>query len=475
MSINTITIADLKTTVSTPEPLYYITNRNKEGVFWLDNSDTSTTGNDATVIVTNAGKRYKRIYDGPANIMWFGASPSETPTNNSTAFQNAIDQCNSIFIPEGNYTIKYPIVIPATPENEFKTITGAGIGATKIIKDGNDILGLSTKTAPNRGGTITDIMDKDACFILEHDNNAWTYNITIQSFSLSCNNSSDFAIYAPRNTHFNISSIIATEFKTGYFTYDTWTAKFEMTEFIQSNSSSGTNYSCFHFADDTSGFGTGTTCTFINCLAVGYNVGFNFYGLTYSSIIDSSSVNIKGMAYKFSYCHQLNIIGCGAEAVELDRHLASVFFIESSELNIQAFYSYSITSTVTGGDVAGSMVIDTSNVNIQNAQFVNFTSVPANTYNIVIQNSSYLWSSNLVLPTNGNNFISYTGDSSWLKNSINGTEMLGRGTLASSTSPIFQFPQVDSQPVSAATGTTIFNTSVGKLQTWDGSSWNNLW
>lgn len=478
MSINTITVADLKTTINNPDTLYYITDQNKEGVFWLDNADTTTASNDATVIVTNspANKRFKRIYSGPANVAWFGALPTETPTNNSTAFQNAIDQCNSIFIPQGDYTIKYPIVIPACNEDKSKTITGDGVGNTKIIKDGNHKKGLSTRIAPNRSGTITDIMDVDACFILEHDNNAFAYNITIENLTLNCNSNSDYAIYAPRNTHFNLNNIIGKNYKCGYFTYDTWTAKFEGVEFILSIASQITNYSSIEFVDDTSGLGTGTTCTFINCLCVGANNGFNLYGLTYSSLINSSVVGIKGMAYKFRYCHQINLIGCGAENIEMDRHLASVLFIESSELNIQGFYNYLNTSSITGSDIAASIIIDSSKVNILNCKIADFSStIPSNTYNIVIQNSSYLSSSNLILSTNGNNFISYTGNSTWLKNTITGTEMLGRGMLATSSSPSFQFPQVDTQPTGVNAGTTVFNTSVNKLQTFDGTSWNNLW
>lgn len=496
-SLQTIDITSLKAITSSPDPLYYISDQGKEGVFWLDTSGSPATNNDATVIIGNSPTYYvyRRVFSGPANVTWFGASPAVA--DNSTAFNNALIDCNSIFIPEGDYTILYPIVIPATLGNSFKTITGAGVGKTKIIKDGNNLPSsyIPIRVAPNRSGTVTDDLNVDACFIIDYYNDPayppapanpeYANNISISSLSLShINRGGAYAIFAPRNTHFTLSKIIATEFKTGYFTYDTWTAKFETVEFILSSSSSASNYSGFQFEDDGNGSGTGTTCTFENCLSVGYNYGFNLYGLTYSSIIDSSVDNIKGMGYKFYYCHQINLIGCGAEAIELDRHLASVLFIESSEINIQGFYNYSTTSTVTGSDIAAGIIIDSSNVNIQNCKLDNFISVPANTYNIVIQNTSYLWSSGLVIPTNGSNFISYTNGSSWIKNSITGTNLLGNAKLFPSTIPIPSidtlFPIVSLLPSTTGlpVGTTVFNTNLTpnpKLQTWDGTNWKDLW
>lgn len=61
------------------------------GFFVLDTTDTSTTDDDATVLVGVSGRRWKRQFNGDADVRWWGAKDF---TNSDVAFQNAADYSN---------------------------------------------------------------------------------------------------------------------------------------------------------------------------------------------------------------------------------------------------------------------------------------------------------------------------------------------------------------------------------------------
>lgn len=55
------------------------------GVFQRDASDTTSADDAGTIIVDASGRRWKRVFDGPVNVEWFGALP--WPTNSNDAFK----------------------------------------------------------------------------------------------------------------------------------------------------------------------------------------------------------------------------------------------------------------------------------------------------------------------------------------------------------------------------------------------------
>jgi len=64
------------------------------GVFYFDASDTTTADNNATVIVTAGGARWKRDIEGEVSVEMFGSIPDwdgATGTDNTTTLQAAID------------------------------------------------------------------------------------------------------------------------------------------------------------------------------------------------------------------------------------------------------------------------------------------------------------------------------------------------------------------------------------------------
>src|SRR4051812_2847402 len=77
------TLTNLRSqTKAIPGVQYYITDAGREGEFFYDPADNTSSDNGGTVIVGN-GLRYKRRYDGFVNLAWFGADL--TGTNDCSA------------------------------------------------------------------------------------------------------------------------------------------------------------------------------------------------------------------------------------------------------------------------------------------------------------------------------------------------------------------------------------------------------
>lgn len=111
------TISALRTgTVSTTQN-YFITDAGKEGIFFYDKSDATSTDNGGTVII-NAGRRFKRLYSGPLDVRWFGMKGDyngTSGTENSAAFKAAINAARKdevLMVPAGQYYVNSSIAMP---------------------------------------------------------------------------------------------------------------------------------------------------------------------------------------------------------------------------------------------------------------------------------------------------------------------------------------------------------------------------
>lgn len=86
-----------------------ITGNGIAGFFYYDASDTTSTDNGGTVIVSGNGKRWKRLFDGAVSVKWFGAKGDwngTTGTDDTSAIQNALNSnYASIYFPPGNYAV----------------------------------------------------------------------------------------------------------------------------------------------------------------------------------------------------------------------------------------------------------------------------------------------------------------------------------------------------------------------------------
>ncbi|MCF0053976.1 hypothetical protein LXM25_28140 [Dyadobacter sp. LJ53] len=85
----------------------FITDQGGAGIF--KHNPSSTKADDGALTIITAGKRYERVYTGPANVEWFGVVGDGT-TDNTAALQAMLDRADisSIYFPKPavSYRIK---------------------------------------------------------------------------------------------------------------------------------------------------------------------------------------------------------------------------------------------------------------------------------------------------------------------------------------------------------------------------------
>jgi len=404
-----------------------------------------------------------------------------------------LNDFNDIYFPAGTYYIRKPLVINTVSENSKKIIRGEGKELCKIVKgkNGNATL-LSSGIGTRIGRTQPQIIDQydgiDACFIIVAPDSGYCFNISISNFILDYKATPDptkstYAIYAPRNSHFQLSDVRAIFYQIGYFTFDTWVSKFEFVEISPFNQADSKGTVCFWYKNDGSGLGTGTDANFINCVTTQCNRSFDFYGVAYSNLIGCAADNILGyvdsidvnkdissVPYKFSLCHQINIIGCGVEDCTLNSEKSALIYVEQSEISITSFRAYKVTGGTSSQRLTAALfIVANSKVNIIGSEMPNFELSNSTSYNIILQESSYLFSSGLKLPTNGNPFISYSVNASWIKNELNSIIFQGFGFIGF---PSLTTTQRDSL-TNLQAGYTIYNNTVNVIQTYNGTIWKD--
>ena len=108
------------------------------GTFYW-HSGSSTTADEGTVFAADEGGtgRWKRIFSGPINVRWFGAT-GDGVTNDTDAIQDAIDYCytnnsGEVFIPAGTYSVTTLTKVFASSDKTVN-IVGAGERATRFTK-----------------------------------------------------------------------------------------------------------------------------------------------------------------------------------------------------------------------------------------------------------------------------------------------------------------------------------------------------
>lgn len=133
-----------------------ITQAGLAGLFQRDDADTISADNGGTVIVDAAGRRWKRLFTGSVNVLWFGAK-GDGATDDTAAIQAAINYCEqtysasfntidsvagsktsnwlTLYAPAGLYKltstlrVKAPINVVCDGETSTKFIAASGFSA----------------------------------------------------------------------------------------------------------------------------------------------------------------------------------------------------------------------------------------------------------------------------------------------------------------------------------------------------------
>jgi len=94
------------------------------GLFVADPSDSTSTDNGGTVIVSNSGVRWKRRYSGPADVRWFGATAGSG--DSTAALQRALSSGLPLYV-SGRYYCTQQLTSTST-----FCIIGDGRGSSSI-------------------------------------------------------------------------------------------------------------------------------------------------------------------------------------------------------------------------------------------------------------------------------------------------------------------------------------------------------
>lgn len=106
-----ITIPALKLLTSIPDKAqFYVTDPGKEGHWYCDAADTTSTGDDGMVIVTTTGQRIKRITDGFINLGWFNVVGNGT-TNDYAGIAQALSYKMRLVVPKKKYLLQSALAV----------------------------------------------------------------------------------------------------------------------------------------------------------------------------------------------------------------------------------------------------------------------------------------------------------------------------------------------------------------------------
>lgn len=310
------TIAELRT-LNGPDvnALYFVTDPEQEGMFSYDPSDTASADNGGTILVSSAGARYFRIFDGHVNVKWFGAKGNNSH-DDTQAIQKAIDaKQGTVFLPKGTYLTSVPLVI-----GTGDSLVGEGPEITIIEKTTTTAATLGTRKA----GGSTDNYNVDAVIIALAPDNDYARYVHIEGLHVrrgtthsSLPKNDSFCFYAPRIYFLTQKNVEYRYAGTGYYTANAWMVTLERV------SSRWVNRG-FVCGDRSAPGGGGTGHTITSCWAGSCYIGAWKIHAAYSSLIACGADGIGSVwaggsptvAAEYIYeinAHGVNILSCGTE------------------------------------------------------------------------------------------------------------------------------------------------------------------
>ena len=318
-------------------------------------------------------------------------------TDDTTSIQNAINAAAStkgvVYFPDGTYKITSPLRLPV---NGQISLVGNNCTGT-IIKKTTNTNG-STPTRAARSGSVTDSFAVDSLISIDHPDNQYGENVVIENLTLqghSTNNT--YAIYAPRTSRLVIRNVLTKKCNYGFFTYDSWLTIVESFEAENCNS-------VIKYANDGSDIGTGTSLTATRVYANTCTIGYDIFGLSYSTFNSCACDIASSMAYRIDVSHGITLNSCGAELIT-----GEVLYVAYSELDVNGFRTYGIDG-VEGGTHAY-LWFEASKVSLNGCRFDDFAT-PEDSLNMIVQGGATVTVNQSKLPTGGNTFISYLSGSS---------------------------------------------------------------
>lgn len=146
-----------------------ITDAGMEGTFRLDPTDSVSTDNTGTTLVTASGLRYKREFTGPASAAWFGVLPTDPDIG--PELQAAINAADEVVIPDGAYTqrttvlLRSNLTLRANPGKVLLTLPDTYVSLIYLFRaqDATTPLrnlridGLSWRTTSQKPGTFATV------------------------------------------------------------------------------------------------------------------------------------------------------------------------------------------------------------------------------------------------------------------------------------------------------------------------------
>lgn len=321
--------------------------------------------------------------------------------------------------PGGYYQVSLLQIDPATQTIHWE---GEGSFYTRIRKTGNTT-GSGSALAPGRSGLVTDTFVSDAALIIKHPANDYAYYPRFKGISFFSNSTPNtIGIYCPRSCYGHWEDVTLWNFTNSFFTYDTF-----MTTFIDVMSFNGgvANSRGFRWANDGSGLGTGTSCTFTRCYSLNTKLGgYVMFGLAYSTFNScGSDAHNGGAAYDFQSCSGIVMNGCGFEN---NTPAASGGLIVCTQSDVVINGGKGINNT--GASGAASIKVDGGNVVMNGLRFTDWVTVNS-ALNLSVVNGGKLTSIRSVLPSNGSSTVTYTGGAEYIN--------LDTGTVFTSASRMY--------------------------------------
>lgn len=148
-----------------------ITANGLSGFFYRDDADTTSVDNGGTTIVSSNGKRWKRVYDGAVNVLWFftpqqiaDVAARAATLDLSGPIQSAINATKNgpvLFFPPGIYNCFTGLVL--TKGSKIKGSNNTLVDYRSTTKNSTKL--IFSSTTPNSVGISVDQTEKEYSYV----------------------------------------------------------------------------------------------------------------------------------------------------------------------------------------------------------------------------------------------------------------------------------------------------------------------